>query len=141
MKKNKKLIFNIIKYFVGLFFLLSAVMKLVDFQNSVLFFSDVFNLTFGWSKFGLFLIILLELVFAAAMMQKKFKIQLVYSAMIVALVLFSGVSLVFFGLGLENCGCFGTIVQTDPILTIGKNILLIGLVLFLKKHEGGVGDG
>ncbi len=137
----KKLIFNIIKYFVGLFFLVSAVLKLVDFQNSILFFSDIFKLTFGWSKFGLFLIILLELVFASAMMQTKFKIQLVYSAMIVILLLFSGISLIFFGLDIENCGCFGTIIQTDPILTIGKNILLIGLILFLKKHEGGVSDG
>ena len=94
--KNKRLIFKMIKYFVGIFFLLFAIMILIDFQNSVQFFSDVFDLTFGWIKFGLTLIILLELVFASAVMQTKYRVQLVYSIMIFSLLLFSGMSMIFF---------------------------------------------
>lgn len=94
--KNEKLTIRGIKYFIGIFFLLSAVMKLADFQNSVQFFSDVFELTFGWIKFGLASVILIELFFASAVLQTKFKIQLIYSVMILVLLLFSGMSLIFF---------------------------------------------
>ena len=80
------------------------------------------------------MLILIELFFSLAVLQIKTNIQVIYTLMIILLFIFSGISVLFLFLKMKNCGCFGAAFRTDPILTIGKNVVLIGLILFLKKR-------
>ncbi len=130
-----------IRVIIGCVFLLSAVMKLSDFQNTVLFFSNIVSILNTWIRGGLSMLILIELIFSIAVLQTKIDILVIYNLMIILLIMFSGIGMMFLFLKIENCGCFGTIFQTNPILTIAKNVILIGLILFLKKRENRIYDG
>ena len=127
--------FTFIKYFIGMVFLLSAFSKLIDFPATVAFFVNLSGMVFKWVSIGLVLMIIIELSLAVAIVYSRQNIQLVYSATLVLFVTFSVFSTLLIFSDAENCGCFGTLIKSDPLLTILKNIVLIWLVHFLKRQE------
>ena len=127
--------FTFIKYLIGMVFLLSAFSKLIDFPETVVFFVNLSGMPFKWVSIGLVLMIILELSLAVAIVYSQYRIQLVYSATLVLLVTFSVFSALLIFLDVDTCGCFGTLIKSDPLLTILKNIVLIWLVHFLKRQE------
>jgi hypothetical protein len=110
-------------------------MKLSDFQNTLLFFSTSFSISSTWIRIGLSSLIFFELMISVVFFQTKTDYCAIYNLMIIVLVIFLAMSVVFLFLNVKNCGCFGTVFKTNPVVTIAKNILLIGLILLQKKRE------
>ena len=123
------------RYFIGVVFLLTALSKLIDFQLTNEFFANLSGIAFKWVSIGLGLVILIELILAGALVYSKHKIQLVYSISLILLVTFSVFSALLIFSDAENCGCFGALIKSNPILTIFKNTILITFVYFLKRQE------
>lgn len=134
VKVNKSLIGTIFRIFIGLVFILSAVLKLLSIEAVDLFFFDhkllPWVLTTFASRFliGLETIIGLMLIFG--IYHKLTKI-LTFSTLIM-FTIYVILKPFFFDVTNENCYCFGDKIQFSDLQTIIKNIILIILALTLS---------
>jgi len=124
-----------IRYAVSLVFAFSAIMKLVDFQATLIYFIEIINLPVVLIKIGLSSLIISEIVIAYGLaFSSGFKI-LWFNAAVSMLFAFILINIYFKLQGVSNCGCFGTVVRLEPVPTILKNIVLIGLLIIMRKYD------
>ncbi|MHB1687136.1 MAG: MauE/DoxX family redox-associated membrane protein [Ignavibacteriaceae bacterium] len=124
---------NILKYFLAFVFLFSAFMKLIDFRNTVYFYSTVIGLPIGAIKILLALLIMLELIFAGFISFDFILNKTIYYLIFFSLLFFTVTSIAFMIFGIDNCGCFGTIIIDKPVISIIKNVLLFTILFILRK--------
>jgi len=124
-----------LRYLVGFVFIFSSITKLLDFQDTLNFFVNIIGTQYVVTKFLLAFLILIELALGTMIMTQFIRQQIVYSITIGLLVFFILVSIGFIWKGIDNCGCFGTVLTVKPLPTIIKNFFLIAILVFLKNKD------
>lgn len=132
--KSKSLIISL-RFFISIVFFVSAVTKIADFQNTVIFFKDIFALSILVVKPMLMLLVLAEIIISGLVVFNLFNMQNIYTCIIYLLLFFNLIGIYLIAMRVDNCGCFGTEYTVKPISTIIKNIILIGIVFILRKKE------
>lgn len=128
---------------VSILFLLSAVSKMFPIW---MFEKQLIDLGFAdWcsSPYFVRLIIALELAIGVAILQKHWLKRFVIPVTVLLLVAFCvhlGVEIAAHGSS-GNCGCFGQLIPMTPVEALIKNILTIGIMVYIYKnvveHERG----
>ncbi len=124
---------NVIKYIVGIVFLVSAVLKLIDYSLTVEYFANIFGLESVPVKILLSLLIILEIVVSYLIMTDYLKNKFVFLSVFGIIMAFIIVNLFFLLNGYSNCGCFGKSVSSSPTAAIFKNIIMLFLLYYLKR--------
>jgi len=124
---------KILKYFIVFLFLLSATAKLINFNSTVNFYISNTGISYNITKTSIVIVILTELFIAVTIFTDLICVKNVFLFITITIILFTLSNIVFLILGLDNCGCFGTILKIGPVESIGKNILLIILLIILRK--------
>lgn len=119
---NRRL--EIFSFIGGLVFLLSGIAKSFD---SGYFASIINSYGFGHLQFLAPIIIIIELVIGLSLM---FHVGLKYASAIGAIIIVIFTVLYVYAYlfkGINDCGCFGkwTILNTNPYIVIGKNVILL----------------
>lgn len=138
MNKNLSII---IKISVAALFLLSAIAKL--YPTPLYGITKVFEqgqlIPMGFSPdiapYFSRVIIGIEFLLAFAMLQRNFLKKIILPSTILLLILFSLhlAYQVFLG-DSENCGCFGELIPMTPLQALIKNIITIGVLLYLYNN-------
>ena len=126
---------NVLKYFLGGVFLLSALAKLIDYSSTVDLFIGLLNLGNTVTKIFLAILILLELIFSYLIIADYLQIKKVYFLILGVVTAFLLVNIFFAINGAVNCGCFGAGIISAPLLSIIKNILMIMSLVYLRKKH------
>ena len=135
---TKKVYILLIRFFLGLVFIFSAISKL--FPIEVFELSFVYHGITGWTLAPYIsrALIIFELYLGCALLFNQYIKQFILPATF-GLLLFFTIYLVYsiYQFGNEaNCGCFGTVLPMTPKQSILKNMLMMGLcVLLYKKTE------
>lgn len=126
---------NVLKYSLAVVFLFTAFLKLIDFRDTVYFYFNVIGLPIGAIKVLLAVLIMLELIFAWLISFDFILNKAIYYLISFSLLFFTMISIVFMIFGIENCGCFGTIIIDKPVISIIKNVILFTILYILKKKS------
>jgi len=128
---------NILKTALIIIFLGSAMMKLVDFENTALLFSDNLKLPFAMAKLVLSLSIIVELFLSFALLKDWQKQKSVYFFALFVFMFFIILNLTFINDKIENCGCMGAFITNNPVFSIIKSSIMLILFVFvsLKKEK------
>ena len=125
---------NTLKYFLAFVFFFSAFMKLIDFRNTEYFYSTVIKLPVDAVKIMLSLLIILELIFAGLISFDFILNKTIYYLIFFSLLFFTMTSISFMIFGIDNCGCFGTIIIDKPVISVIKNVILLIILFILRKQ-------
>ncbi len=125
----------IIRIGIGVFFIASAILKLISIDNFELYIYSFNIFSFTMSGLAARAIIACELLVGILLIAKvKYKeawwltmLMLVgFSLLLVYVILFRNDS---------NCHCMGDLVEIKPSLSLIKNLLVITLMLLIRKEE------
>ncbi len=125
----------IIRIGIGVFFIASAILKLISIDNFELYIYSFNIFSFTMSGLAARAIIACELLVGILLIAKvKYKeawwltmLMLVgFSLLLVYVILFRNDS---------NCHCMGDLVEIKPFLSLIKNLLVIALMLLIRKEE------
>ena len=125
----------IVRVGIGLFFIVSAILKLLSIENFEIYIYSFNLLSFPLSGLAARCVIACELLAGVLLIIKvKYKwawwltlLMLVgFSFLLVYVILFRDDS---------NCHCMGDLVQMRPSLSLVKNLVTIALLLFVRKEE------
>lgn len=125
---------NITKYLLGGLFLFSAIVKLIDYGATVELFENLLLTNTTTTKMFLFVLIIMELVIAYLIIDNYIKKDFVFKTIVKLISVFLLLNVVFAIKGYENCGCFGSEIISSPLISFGKNILLL-LGLYFLRHK------
>lgn len=127
---------NIIALLIGLFFIFSAVSKLINIDSFELYIFGLKIFNFTVSSILARVVIGSEIFIGILLLHQKTK----KAALILATLMLVGFSLWliyrFYINPDEHCHCLGEVIKMKPLPSILKNILLIGLLAFIAKSEG-----
>ena len=114
----------------------SALMKLLDFENTEIYFQRLSG--FGSETVGVSLALLIfsEMLIAFTLPIDWRGQRMIQDATLSILTLFLGLSLTMAFTGMGNCGCFGTTWVSHPWLTVVKNLALIAIMVRLRYDFG-----
>jgi hypothetical protein len=119
---------------LGIIFLLSALLKLIDFNSTVELFADMLGFEIILIRIFLMFLILVELIIAYLIIEDYVKNKYIFftiGGMIAAFIL---VNFFFLVKGYNNCGCFGKLVNSSPLLSVIKNVILLYGLFYLWKN-------
>ena len=125
----------IIRIGIGVFFIASAILKLISIDNFELYIYSFNIFSFTMSGLAARAVIACELLVGILLIAKvKYKeawwltmLMLVgFSLLLVYVILFRNDS---------NCHCMGDLVEIKPSLSLIKNLLVIALMLLIRKEE------
>ena len=125
----------IIRIGIGVFFIASAILKLISIDNFELYIYSFNIFSFTMSGLAARAIIACELLVGILLIAKvKYKeawwltmLMLVgFSLLLVYVILFRNDS---------NCHCMGDLVEIKPSMSLIKNLLVIALMLLIRKEE------
>lgn len=135
MDKLVNILKIIVRVGIGLFFIVSAILKLLSIENFEIYIYSFNLLSFPLSGLAARCVIACELLAGVLLIIKvKYKwawwltlLMLVgFSFLLVYVILFRDDS---------NCHCMGDLVQMRPSLSLVKNLVTIALLLFVRKEE------
>lgn len=114
----------------------SALMKLLDFENTVIYFQRLSG--FGSETVGISVALLIfsEMLIAFTLPIDWRGQRMIQDATLLILTLFLGLSLTMAVTGVKNCGCFGASWVSHPWLTVVKNLALIAIMVRLRYDFG-----
>ncbi len=118
------------KALVGIVFCVSAILKMLTIESFEIYIFSFQCVGLSVSYIIARIIICLELILGVALVLNIYKRQ-IYIATVSVLSVFTLflVYMYFFKGNEGNCHCFGDAVQLNPLHSIAKNVVLIGLVL------------
>jgi len=120
------------KYLISGVFIFSAFTKLLDYQNTIIFFDELFVIGLFYSKILLSVLVFVEIIIAYLLLFDYLKNKLAYVFIIALMVLFLLANILFAISGKNNCGCFGTTIISSPLMSIAKNIIILLSVVYLR---------
>jgi len=132
---RNKFMMSLFSYLVSFVFIFSAMTKIADFLNTINFFCSILGIDYIITKYIIILFILVELGLAFMIAVRTFHTQFFINSTIALLAFFIVISIWFIYIGIDNCGCFGTLLPVKPVPTIFKNLILIAILMFLKNWE------
>ena len=125
-----------IRIFMFLMFMVSAVTKMFPIWAFEKQFVDLGVASWCWAPFFARFMIAVEIALGIAIIQPHFLKRLVIPATILLLSVFCihlSIQMVQFGAMTGNCGCFGQILPMTPLEAFIKNIVFIGMLIYLYK--------
>ena len=127
---------KVLKVILGLVFIFSAVLKIVDMDPF-----EIYVYSYGFFSFNLSLIvarlaIVLELVLGIGLVTNCLH-KLFWWGSVLMLFGYTGLMIYAMVQGrTDNCHCFGDLLQFDPLRSLLKNLVLLLLFLFLYPLQG-----
>lgn len=121
------------KLIISILFVFSALLKLYDYSATVTYFQSLIHLPVLFVKIGLGFFIMLEFILAFILV--NFHLLIVVDILMFLLVCFCFLNIYMIVQHYDNCGCFGTVVKMNPIVTLVKNAGLIVLLYNIKRKE------
>lgn len=123
---------NIIKYFLGIVFLFSAISKLIDYSATVELFEGLLAINMIIAKLILSILILVELIFTYFIVGGYIEKMFVFQSILWMLLVFLFINILFAIKGYNNCGCFGSEIISSPLISFVKNMFLLVGLIYLK---------
>lgn len=136
MKKIEKYLPWAIRIFVSLLFLVSAVAKMFPVWAFEKQFVDLGVASWCQAPYIARLMIALELAVSIVILQRHFLKSIVIPGTILFLTVFCvhlSIQMYQYGLMTGNCGCFGQLIPMTPFEAFIKNIITIGLLVYLYR--------
>ena len=121
-----------LKYILIFTFLISALLKIIDLTNSALLFSNILDLTYENAKASLLVLILVELFISVALFKNWYYQKAIFFVCLFVFSLFVILNTTFYIQGVENCGCMGTIIISNPLLSLFKSIIVLVMFVFIS---------
>lgn len=129
----KIIIEKIIRYFFAVVFLLSAAAKIMDSRNTIYFISSFMKLGYSFIQYSLLFLIVLEIVIALAFITDYWKKKIILIPTLLLLTGFIFLNIFMIIKGFSNCGCFGTIIESNPVVSLIKNLFLFLFLISIKS--------
>lgn len=129
---------NFFKGTISAIFGISALTKIFDFENTVVYFASFTNINIEVVHYLVATTILIELTFVCLLVFNQRSANTVYSVILITLIAFLGTSVAMAFMEAENCGCFGTFLEVNPLISVLKNLLLIVMTYLLKYDSRGM---
>lgn len=124
------------KFTISTVFMLSALAKLIDFDNTVVYFQRLSGFDSQTVEISIALLLFFEMLIAFTLpIDCRFQ-TMIQDATLLLLAFFLGLSLTLTFTGIKNCGCFGTYWVSHPWLTVVKNVVLI-TIMIISRYDGG----
>lgn len=133
-QKISKILKAILRIFLGMFFIVSAILKLLSLDTFELYIYSFNIFGFTMSAFVARLIIAFELL-TGTLIVTKIRYRLAWW---LALLMLAGFSLLLVYVIIfrndQNCHCMGDIVEMKPSLSLLKNVVAVILLMFIRKE-------
>ena len=126
---------KILKYMLIFIFLLSALLKTIDFSNTTFLFNKILNLTYEYTKVSLMVLITIELFISAILFKGWYYHNVIYFFCLIVFNLFVIINLSFIIRGVEDCGCMGTFFISDPLFSLIKSIIILVIFVFISSNQ------
>ncbi|MEW5842843.1 MAG: MauE/DoxX family redox-associated membrane protein [Bacteroidota bacterium] len=126
---------RVMENIIGLVFIGSAIAKLLDFNDTIQFLISILGLNFLIVKTALIALSMVEIFIGVSFFINIWKNQIVYSVIISIIVFFILFNVYFFFNSYTNCGCFGTKIESSPLLSLFKNIIILAYLLFVRHSN------
>lgn len=137
MEKIKKYLPWAIRIFVFLLFLVSGIAKMFPiwaFEKQLV---DLGITTWCNAPYLARLLIALEIALGIAILQRNYIKKIIIPTTILLLIVFCvqlSIEMYKHGAMTGNCGCFGELIAMTPLEAFIKNVIIIGLLLYLYRH-------
>ena len=115
--------------------LISATTKALDFRNVVILMNTTFNISFYTANILLGFLITVEIAISVLIWKESYQLVLVYHLIIFLFIIFIVVNVLSIMLGINNCGCFGTIISIHPVISLVKCIILLLILGYLRYKK------
>jgi len=125
----------LIKGFIVSVLLLSAIAKLLDFNNVVLLLNSSFKFSLVMREIIIGFSIVLEIAVAVIIWMGIYNLWLIYYGIICLFISFIGINLLLIIFEVDNCGCFGTFMSVHPGISLIKSILLLLIFIYLRHKK------
>lgn len=124
---------NFLAVLLGIFFVVSGIGKILD----VSAFRDIvfaYGIPYAWSILAV-PIPALEIVLGVALLLNGPSRILVFISAATLILFTFAFAYAHFAEGVEDCGCFGrlTVLESSPLVSFGRNAILIAIALYLMK--------
>ncbi len=137
MSNIKKYLPWTIRIIIFLLFMLSGIAKMLPIWGFEKQLHDIGFITSCQSKYLSHLIIAFELATGIGFLQSHFLKRIIIPGTILLLIIFNvylSVQMYRFGPMMGDCGCFGQLIPITPVIEFFKNLLTIGLLVYLYKN-------
>lgn len=132
---SPRVLHNTIRLLLGVFFIGTAVLKLLSIDNFELYIYSFGIFSYTWTTFLSRLLIFIELIIGISLI---FKICFKKTWWL-TLLMMAGFTLFLVYAAIfrddSNCHCFGSLVELNPIQSIFKNIIVIALLIVIKNEQ------
>jgi hypothetical protein len=128
-------IYSVLKYLFVMVFLVSAVGKGFNFNNTVNYYMGITNLSSTFLIILLGLLILIEMAISVFVWIEDVESKPLFISIMILLGLFLTTNIFFLFRGTDNCGCFGAGIQSHPTIGIIKTTSLILIWIYLRKKS------
>ena len=124
-----------IRLLLGVFFIGTAVLKLLSIDNFEVYIYSFGIVSYAWTTFFSRLLIFIELIVGISLILKIYYRQIWWLTMMmmVGFTLFLVYAAIF--RNDSNCHCFGDIIELDPTQSILKNIIVLALLLVIRNEQ------
>ena len=124
-----------IRLLLGVFFIGTAVLKLISIDNFEIYIYSFGIFSYTWTTFFSRLLIFIELLIGISLIFKIYfkKIWWLTMLMMVGFTLFLIYAAIF--RNDSNCHCFGSLIEMNPSQSIIKNIITLALLFFIRNEE------
>ena len=132
---SSRVLQNTIRLLLGVFFIVTAVLKLLSIDNFELYIYSFGLFDYAVATFLSRLLIFIELTIGLGLILNIFYRQIWWLTMLmmVGFTLFLVYAAIF--RNDSNCHCFGSLVELNPWQSIVKNIIVIALLFVIKNEE------
>lgn len=121
------------KYIFIVIFLVSAVSKLMSFDETRIYFVAITKISYPAITSLLWILVFAELLFSVLVWMNGLQLRSIYVLVQFLLGTFLFTNILFFFMGVENCACFGTAIQSHPAIGTIKTIFLMTIVYYLRE--------
>lgn len=134
-RSNSGILRLTIRLLLGVFFIGTAVLKLLSIDNFEIYIYSFGLFSYTWTTFFSRLLIFIELLIGISLFFKIYfkKIWWLTMLMMVGFTLFLIYAAIF--RNDSNCNCFGSFIELNPSQSIIKNIITIALLFFIRNEE------
>jgi len=124
-----------LKYLLMIIFLVSGISKILNFTETLIYFAGITNISYTALTLFLILLIIVELSVSFFVWMDGFQSNTAYIFIQTLLLIFLITNFLFSIQGVENCGCFGAGIQSNPAVGILKTGVMILIVVYLRKGK------
>lgn len=132
---SPRVLHNTIRLLLGVFFIGTAVLKLLSIDNFELYIYSFGIFSYTWTTFLSRSLIFIELIIGISLI---FKICFKKTWWL-TLLMMAGFTLFLVYAAIfrddSNCHCFGSLVEMNPMQSIFKNIIVIALLFIIKNEQ------